>query len=164
MSRAEREPIFQAVRVSQNRSMTTRRQASAGLALIGSGRFQLLAAVVLGLANCSDSVELLAVSFILPNIDASKEQRAFMTAGSFVGMLFGGFGAGLIADTYGRRVTLYYSLLINALFGLLSAASPNATTLAVLRLLAGVGVGESHCITCCLSMLCSACYLLHVGD
>jgi MFS family permease len=120
-----------------------RKLASANLADAGSGRFQIMAAIVLGLANCSDAVELLAVSFILPRIDTTREDRAFISAGTFVGMLIGGFTAGVLADSFGRRNTLCYSLVINALFGALSAASPNASALATLRLLAGIGVGGS---------------------
>jgi hypothetical protein len=43
---------------------------------MGNKRFTLLAALVCGLGNASDAVELLAISFILPNLDVETDSSA----------------------------------------------------------------------------------------
>lgn len=131
---------------------------------IGFGRFHYLALCILGLANASDAVELLCLSFILPLLDgtASKcsigdggedigansggytsSSKALLSSGIFLGMLVGGLVFGLGADSWGRRRTLSLSLAINAFFGLLSASTPNFSVLFVSRVCAGFGVGGS---------------------
>jgi VNT family MFS transporter (synaptic vesicle glycoprotein 2) len=112
---------------------------------IAFGRFQTMALLVLGLANASDAVELLCLSFILPVIDGgySAQDKALLSAGIFCGMLVGGLVFGAAADRYGRRVTLCVSLAINAFFGLLSAVTPSFGVLLTCRVLAGFGVGGS---------------------
>ena len=113
------------------------------------GRFQVIALLVLGLANASDAVELLCLSFILPllTIDSgealSSTSKAWLSSGVFLGMLVGGLVFGTLADALGRRTTLAVSLGINAAFGLLASASPRYEWLIVCRVLAGFGVGGS---------------------
>ena len=48
------------------------------------------------------------------------------------------------ATARGRRLALALAMAINALFALLSAAAPDATTLILCRFLAGVGVGGAN--------------------
>lgn len=111
-------------------AQTLRRQAADALYGLGNGRFQFIAAFVLGIANCSDAVEvclpvacavsiplrtsaprdtfppiplqLLAISFILPNISATPGDKVFLSAGVFVGMLLGGLCGMLV----GREMPL----------------------------------------------------------
>ena len=133
------------------------------LSHIGFGRFQYIALCILGLANASDAVELLCLSFILPLLDgtaASKcdksledpgahtgsytpSSKALLSAGIFIGMLVGGLVFGVGADYMGRRRTLAFSLSINAFFGLLSAVTPNFEVLFLCRVFSGFGVGGS---------------------
>jgi MFS family permease len=116
---------------------------------LGFGRFQLTMLAVLGLANASDAVELLCLSFILPLLKDEagaplpSSARAALSSGIFVGMLAGGLVFGIAADSLGRRATLAASLGINFFFGLLAAASPRYEALLACRVLAGFGVGGS---------------------
>jgi VNT family MFS transporter (synaptic vesicle glycoprotein 2) len=131
---------------------------------IGFGRFQALALATLGLANAADAVELLCLSFILPVLDGSsaadrcgggdsvdpgskdgytKSAKAVLSAAIFVGMLVGGLVFGAASDKWGRRRVLSIALGINAVFGLLSAATSSYATLLVCRVVAGFGVGGS---------------------
>jgi MFS family permease len=64
-----------------------------------------------------------------------------LAAAIFAGMLVGGLSFGLLSDRIGRRKSLLYSLLINAVFALLSSVSFNVYTLILCRALAGVGIG-----------------------
>ena len=116
---------------------------------LGFGRFQVIALLVLGLANASDAVELLCLSFILPQLTLetgealSSSAKAALSSAIFVGMLAGGLVFGLAADSLGRRTTLTFSLAVNGVFGLLAAASPQFGALLACRVLAGFGVGGS---------------------
>ena len=108
------------------------------------GKFTWLAALLLGLANASDAIELLCVSFILPSFGSlTDEQKGVLSATVFVGMLLGGLPAGVQGDALGRRPVLITALAINAGFGALSAALDSWEWLALCRVLAGVGVGGS---------------------
>eukprot|EP01097_Dermamoeba_algensis_P002257 TRINITY_DN1900_c0_g2_i1.p1 TRINITY_DN1900_c0_g2~~TRINITY_DN1900_c0_g2_i1.p1 ORF type:complete len:613 (-),score=96.30 TRINITY_DN1900_c0_g2_i1:737-2575(-) len=111
---------------------------------IGVGVFHLKAAIILGLGNAADAVEVLAISFVLPHIpDTSDSEKGFLSSSFFVGMLLGGLVCGLLSDHVGRKPCLIASLFLNSLFGLLSAVSPNFPLLFLCRLIAGIGVGGS---------------------
>lgn len=116
---------------------------------LGFGRYQTVALLVLGLANASDAVELLCLSFILPNLTTeggtplTSSNKAALSSAIFLGMLAGGLVFGVAADSLGRRTTLAFSLAINSLFGFLAASSPRFEALLICRVLAGFGVGGS---------------------
>ena len=87
---------------------------------IGSGRFQAIAVAVLSLANASDAVELLCISFVLPRLSAAvfgDTDKALLSSAVFIGMFVGGLVFGVASDVFGRRATLVVSLLINCLLG-----------------------------------------------
>jgi VNT family MFS transporter (synaptic vesicle glycoprotein 2) len=104
-----------------------------------------MAALVLGLGNAADAVELLCVSFIIPELDEDVRDtdKSILSAAVFAGMLVGGVAAGVVSDAMGRRRALAVCLIINAVFGALSSASPSWGWLAAARVAAGVGVGGS---------------------
>ena len=115
---------------------------------IGIGRFHAAAVCVLGLANASDAVELLCVSFILPRLPAdafNDNDRAVLSSAIFVGMLVGGLVFGSASDRVGRRGSLVAALLINAVFGALSSVCPERPygLLVATRVMGGFGVGGS---------------------
>lgn len=112
---------------------------------LGIGRFHYLAAMVCGLANAADAVELLCISFILPELPqaVSNQEKSALNAAVFLGMLVGGVVAGVASDRLGRKPMLLSSLAVNAAFGLLSVLSPSWPWLAACRVVAGMGVGGS---------------------
>ncbi|RYE84464.1 MAG: MFS transporter, partial [Methanosarcinales archaeon] len=113
-------------------------------AAIGNGKFQYVAALICGLANAADAVELLCVSFILPELEGITDyEKGALSASVFVGMLVGGILAGVASDAWGRKPLLAACLLLNGVFGLLSVAAPTWPWLAACRVIAGVGVGGS---------------------
>lgn len=67
----------------------------------------------------------------------------FLSAAVFIGMLFGGLMCGLLSDRIGRRPCLQYSLLLNAVAGLASAAAPDIDWLITFRVIGGIGIGGS---------------------
>ena len=109
-----------------------------------STRFQYLAAAIIGLANASDAVEVLCLSFILDKLDdVGDTSKGLLSAAVFMGMLIGGLASGFCSDRFGRRPMLIASLCVNASFCAAAGILPQWEWLAVCRVLSGVGVGGS---------------------
>lgn len=70
-----------------------------------------------------------------------------LAAAIFAGMFVGGIFFGVLSDQIGRRRSLLYSLLINALFALLSSISPNIYALILFRTCAGIGASQALSLT-----------------
>ncbi|XP_075993909.1 synaptic vesicle glycoprotein 2C [Genypterus blacodes] len=113
----------------------------------GFGLFHCLLLVVCGWANASDAVEILCVSFLLPtarcDLQLSSSDMGLLTASIFLGMMFGGYLWGYLADQRGRRRVLVLSLTINGLFGGLSSVAAGFWVFLLLRFISGFGVGGS---------------------
>lgn len=73
-----------------------------------------------------------------------------LAAAIFAGMFVGGVFFGVLSDQIGRRKSLLYSLLINAIFALLSSISPNILVLILFRTCAGIGACRPLCALCVL--------------
>jgi len=72
---------------------------------------------------------------------SSLQQNADFVFMTFVGMVIGAWGAGILGDRYGRRFSYQFNL---ALFGFASIAAgfvPNMPILIVLRFIMGIGLG-----------------------
>ena len=112
------------------------------LQAIGYGKFHYILLLVCGLAVAADAVEIQAVSFVLPSacdLKLTDVQKGWLTAIIFIGMMFGGYVWGSLADVQGRRNILRYAMLVNGLFGLISAFSPNFGFFAFCRFMSGLG-------------------------
>jgi MFS family permease len=72
-----------------------------------------------------------------------------LAAAIFAGMFVGGIFFGALSDQIGRRKSLLYSLLVNALFALLSSVSPNIYALIAFRTCAGIGASCLEPVLCC---------------
>uniref|UniRef100_A0A6A7G016 Synaptic vesicle glycoprotein 2B n=1 Tax=Hirondellea gigas TaxID=1518452 RepID=A0A6A7G016_9CRUS len=100
-----------------------------------------------GLANASDAMELLCLSILLPaaqcDLSMSSEEKGWLNAMVFFGMMVGGYVWGTLGDVYGRRRMLIFSLLVNAVAGLLSSLMQEYTGFLVMRFISGLGVGGS---------------------
>lgn len=98
----------------------------------------------LAMGNAADAVEIMCVGFIMSEMDnISSYQKSFLSAAVFMGMLFGGVLCGYLSDIIGRRPCLLYSLGVNTIAGLASAAAPNVNVLIACRVFAGLGIGGS---------------------
>jgi MFS transporter, AAHS family, 4-hydroxybenzoate transporter len=92
-----------------------------------------------------EGYDITAVSYAIPSlIDAwhvkPPQFTTVLTAGSF-GLLFGALSAGLLGDRLGRKPVLVLCTALFGLFSLLTAFSPNLSTLAALRFGTGLGLG-----------------------
>ena len=103
-----------------------------------------LLTLVLALGNAADAIEIMCIGFIMTEIpNITTQQKEYLSAAVFLGMLFGGIICGSLSDYVGRRPCLLYSLGLNALAGYASACAPNVTTLIACRVIGGLGIGGS---------------------
>jgi MFS transporter, putative metabolite:H+ symporter len=112
---------------------------------LGFGRFQKRLLAVCGVTWAADGAEVLLLGFALPAViedfGISTTQAGLIASATFAGMLVGAWFWGTISDYIGRRTGFQLTVLIFALFGLLSAFAPGWEWLAILRFLTGFGLG-----------------------
>lgn len=117
------------------------------LTAVGTGKFHLFLLLLCGWAVSSDAIEVLSVSFLLPSatcdLHLSSEDKGWLNAIVFVGMMVGGYFWGALADRSGRRSVLMWSLAVNGLGGLCSSVSQVFWLFLLMRFVSGVGVGGS---------------------
>jgi putative MFS transporter len=72
---------------------------------------------------------------------ATKDDIPLMISALFIGTLIGSIGQGELTDRFGRKAIYQLNLLIFGLTTIASALSPNYIVFAVLRFIAGIGLG-----------------------
>ncbi len=125
----------------QNRSMTIEE----AIEQIGVGRFQYKLLAICGAGWAADAMEVLIVAFVIPSVikewSLTTAQAGLIATAIFIGMLAGAWFWGMISDRIGRKMGFELTVLIDSIFGFLSALSPGYIWLVVLRALTGFGVG-----------------------
>lgn len=112
---------------------------------LGFGSFHVFLMIVNGIAYCADSVEILSLAFVLPLLNKPDEfgisnaEGAILSSVIFIGMLFGSYIWGSVADISGRRITLLLSLTCSGVFGLASAFVPSYWLFTLMRFFSGFG-------------------------
>ncbi|MEC0244414.1 MFS transporter [Paenibacillus chitinolyticus] len=98
-----------------------------------------------GLSWLFDAMDVGIISFIVAALTVhwklSAGQVGVLTSLNSVGMAFGAAIAGYLADRYGRKSVLLWTLLIFSAASGLSALAASFTVLCILRFIAGVGLG-----------------------
>ncbi|WP_018752492.1 MFS transporter [Paenibacillus sanguinis] len=98
-----------------------------------------------GLSWMFDAMDVGIISFIAAALavewSLTPEQTGFFTAVNSLGMAFGAAIAGYMADKYGRKSVLLWTLLIFSIASGLSAAATSFAVLCILRFIAGFGLG-----------------------
>ncbi|MBV9323274.1 MAG: MFS transporter [Chloroflexi bacterium] len=99
----------------------------------------------LSLGEFFDLYDLFMVSYVGAALVASnfltRDLLPWFVASGFFGMFVGVLGFAVVADVVGRRSAFLITLLIYSIATLLTAFSPNAAVLLVLRFIAGIGIG-----------------------
>lgn len=117
----------------------------AAISAAGAGAFQRRLLIIFGLVWAADAMQVLAIGFAAPSLakqfGLTIPQALQSGTSFFTGMLLGAWAFGMIADRVGRRRVLIITVLLDAVFGFLSALSPNFTVLLLLRFLTGAAVG-----------------------
>jgi len=95
----------------------------------GFGRFQTKLMIICGLGWAADAMEVLLISFALPDIalewNLTNAQKGLLGTAIFLGMLAGALVWGRVSDLFGRKVGFISTIAIDSLFGLLSAFAPS---------------------------------------
>eukprot|EP00002_Diphylleia_rotans_P032357 TRINITY_DN678_c0_g1_i7.p1 TRINITY_DN678_c0_g1~~TRINITY_DN678_c0_g1_i7.p1 ORF type:complete len:401 (+),score=65.76 TRINITY_DN678_c0_g1_i7:24-1205(+) len=117
------------------------------LSRIGIGKFHYQLVAVMGWGNAIDAINLLTVSFIIPELEDewhfSSYKKGLLSSSIFLGMLFGGWIFSGMADRYGRRPVILCTLVIEAIFSLASSLCHTIDGMIIFRFFSGVGVGGS---------------------
>lgn len=66
-----------------------------------------------------------------------------LLSAGYLGMFVGALSCGILADRIGRKKTLLFTLSMMSVFTALNSLAPDPATMALLRFLAGVGLGGS---------------------
>ena len=112
---------------------------------LGFGPFHVFLMIVNGIAFCADAVEILSLAFVLPLLNKPDEfgmsdtEGAILSSVIFIGMLFGSYIWGSLADVTGRRMTMLLSLTCSGVFGLASAFVPSYWLFTLMRFFSGFG-------------------------
>lgn len=92
-----------------------------------------------------DAFDFMIYSFIIPTLitvwGMSKAQAGYIASAALVGSAIGGWGAGVLADRYGRARILQLTVLWFAAFTFLSGFAHDAWELLCTRALQGLGFG-----------------------
>lgn len=92
-----------------------------------------------------DAMDVGIISFIAAALAVdwglTPQQTGLFTSINSIGMVFGAALAGLMADKFGRKAVLLWTLVIFAVASGLSAAATGFAMLCVLRFIAGFGLG-----------------------
>lgn len=111
----------------------------------GFGRFQQRLMLICGLGWAADAMEVLLISFALPQIGSewnlTNAQKGLLGTAIFLGMLAGAWVWGRLSDLAGRKIGFMSTVAIDSIFGLASAFAPSFGWLVALRALTGFGVG-----------------------
>ncbi|BFZ14245.1 hypothetical protein BsWGS_17284 [Bradybaena similaris] len=113
----------------------------------GRGKFHIILLVLCGWAVSSDAIEVLSVSFLLPSatcdLSLTSSDKGWLNSIVFLGMMVGGYVWGSMADKWGRRNILMWSLLVNGIGNLASSVSQVFWLFLICRFVSGIGVGGS---------------------
>jgi AAHS family 4-hydroxybenzoate transporter-like MFS transporter len=107
--------------------------------------FQIGAITLCGLVILFDGFDTQSMGFLVPSIAAEFgiPRAAFgpaLSAGLF-GLMFGALVSGPIADRWGRKSAIIFSVLVFGVMSLLTARASSLNELVVLRFLTGLGLG-----------------------
>jgi len=91
------------------------------------------------------AMNIMLISVALPKIveewSLDPYASGIILSSGFIGMFIGAIMSGYLSDVIGRKKTLLVMFSGSALFTAINALAPDPATLAVLRLLAGIGLG-----------------------
>lgn len=111
-------------------------------------RVQLSISLVIVIAVFFDAIDMGAMTYLLPSLrsdfNLSSAQAGLLGSMSMAGMLVGSFLAGALADRFGRKGLLQFSMIIWGVGGIMCALSWNAISLFVFRFLLGLGLGAEY--------------------
>ncbi|XP_040164600.1 synaptic vesicle glycoprotein 2B-like [Anopheles arabiensis] len=115
--------------------------------LTGYGRFHYILLAICGLVSTSEEMDVISMSFILPSaqcdLDLNTQSKGWLNSIIFIGMMFGAYIWGSVADSLGRKKVLIVISIMNAFCIVASSFSQTYEVFMVFRFLNGVALGGS---------------------
>lgn len=109
------------------------------------GNFQKLVMLFCALIIVFDGFDVLAIAFAAPALSAAldipKNELAYVFSAGLFGMMIGALLMGPVGDKFGRRYAVIFSVVVFALFTLLTGFIDSYNELLLLRFLTGLGLG-----------------------
>lgn len=100
---------------------------------------------IAGIAHFSDAFDSLAIAFVLPVLvgvwHIAPSEIGFLISAGYVGQMLGAIGFGWVAEKYGRRTSLRWSVAVISVFSLACAFSWNYMSFLIFRTIQGLGLG-----------------------
>lgn len=111
------------------------------------GRFHYMLLALCGLIYLDTAIEVTILSFVIPaakcDFHMSSQDAGWLNAAPMLGMVFGSYFWGCLADLRGRKTVLIASLLVDGLSGLASSVSQYYPVFLAFRFLSGFGITGS---------------------
>lgn len=118
------------------------------LDLLHWSRFHTVATAVLGVGWLLDAFEVNIVGSVLGVIQSvfklDANQASWVVSIWLIGIMFGAFVFGYLADRFGRKRLFIITLVMYSVFTLLTALSPTYLFLMIFRFLTAIGVGAEY--------------------
>lgn len=115
--------------------------------LAGYGKFHYILLGICGLVSTSEEMDVISMSFILPSaecdLDLDTQAKGWLNSIIFIGMMFGAYAWGSVADSLGRKKILIIISIMNALCIVASSFSQNYEVFLFFRFLNGAALGGS---------------------
>lgn len=109
--------------------------------LAGYGKFHYILLGICGLVSTSEEMDVISMSFILPSaecdLDLDTQAKGWLNSIIFIGMMFGAYAWGSVADSLGRKKILIIISIMNALCIVASSFSQNYEVFLFFRFLNG---------------------------
>lgn len=114
------------------------------LAATGFGKFHYVLIIFGGFLYAYAAISITVLSFVLPSAQCdfgmSSKDKGWLNAAPMLGMVFGSYFWGCLADTQGRKITLIGALLVDGLCGIASSVSQYYSVFLALRFINGFAV------------------------
>jgi MFS transporter, putative metabolite:H+ symporter len=121
------------------------RQIAARIERLPLTRIQTRARLVVGTATFFDGYDSLVLGLVMPVLvtqwHLSNADTGFILSGTFFGQLLGALLFPYLAERLGRLRAATYSVWVVGIFGLACAGAWNYTSLAIARVIQGIGIG-----------------------
>lgn len=108
-------------------------------------RFHYVLLIICALVYALTGMDVMLISILLTPIKnewgLSLITTGLLASAGYVGMFFGAISFGFLADLVGRKMTLLFTIILSSVFTGLCAVAWNVPSMAVLRFLAGIGLG-----------------------
>ncbi|XP_029342242.1 synaptic vesicle glycoprotein 2B [Acyrthosiphon pisum] len=112
--------------------------------IVGFGSFHYYILFICGSLIAAISISVTSVSFIIPaaqcDLQMTSVHKGILNGASMIGMFFGCFISGYMADSKGRKYTLVICMMIDGIFNLISSVSQIYPVLIFCKLMSGFGV------------------------